>query len=135
MAGLDRREVDAVMNAVRRLARLGAGLLLAAGLTGFSGDKPFQCYPGIGCCFEDIGCTSRDAFKYDSLTFATCDWLWTMRNAVYKGSGYCFHTPHGITVFGNAGCQYDAIDLVPLNAIERANIATIEQVEASKNCR
>ena len=66
---------------------------------------------------------------------ASCSVLWEVRNNIYKENGYCFRTARAISVFGNAGCEYDDVMQVPLNGIERQNIATIQRVEKSKGCR
>jgi YARHG domain len=57
-----------------------------------------------------------------------------VRNTIYKERGYCFHTQRGINFFGNAGCQYDDVSLVPLNNVERYNVTAIKKVEAGKGC-
>jgi YARHG domain len=70
----------------------------------------------------------------DLQRLAECDILWEMRNTIFKENGYCFHTPKAIAAFGNAGCLYDEVEAVPLNAIERDNVATIKSVERRKGC-
>jgi hypothetical protein len=86
-------------------------------------------------CYEGLGCSDRDRFSFEDLADGpTCDLLWRMRNEIYKERGYCFRTQRGIAVFGNAGCQYDDVALVPLNAIERDNVATIGNVEHARRC-
>ena len=42
--------------------------------------------------------------------------------------------PKAIEAFGNAGCRYDDVAQVPLNDIERHNMATIKSVEIKKGC-
>lgn len=64
----------------------------------------------------------------------SCQILWEVRNWIYKENGYCFHTPKAIEAFGNAGCLYDDVGDVPLNAVESANVAAIKQAEANKGC-
>jgi hypothetical protein len=86
-------------------------------------------------CYEDVGCTDSSRFDEAKLgRLASCDILFEMRNTVFKERGYCFKTPRAIEMFGNAGCRYDQIASVPLNDIERANVATITRLEASKQC-
>jgi len=86
-------------------------------------------------CYEDVGCTDRSRFDEAKLSrLASCDILFEMRNTVFKERGYCFKTPRAIETFGNAGCRHDQIAAVPLNDIERANVATITRLEAAKQC-
>lgn len=63
-----------------------------------------------------------------------CEGLWTARNEIYKAQGYCFRTQRAITAFGNAGCQYDNIEDVPLSANGRRAIADIVQRERALRC-
>lgn len=65
----------------------------------------------------------------------SCDELWYQRNAIYKDAGYCFNTQRGIRTFGNAGCQYDNVNDVPLSANSRARIAEIVRMERAYGCR
>jgi hypothetical protein len=86
-------------------------------------------------CYEDVGCTDKSRFDEAKLSqLASCDILFEMRNTVFKERGYCFKTPRAIEMFGNAGCQHDQITSVPLNDVERVNVATITRLEASKQC-
>lgn len=64
----------------------------------------------------------------------TCASLWTARNEIYKAQGYCFRTQRAIAAFGNAGCQYDAIEDVPLSANDRRVIADIVRQERALRC-
>lgn len=64
----------------------------------------------------------------------TCANLWTARNEIYKAQGYCFRTQRATAAFGNAGCQYDAIEDVPLSANDRRVIADIVRQERSLRC-
>lgn len=65
----------------------------------------------------------------------SCDSLWYARNEIYKGGGYCFNTARGIRAFGNAGCQYDDVDQVPLSDEQRRIIADITRQERWQGCR
>jgi YARHG domain-containing protein len=65
----------------------------------------------------------------------SCDDLWYERNAIYKDAGYCFKTRRAIATFGNAGCQYDAEEQVPLARGQRARIASIVRMERELGCR
>jgi len=64
----------------------------------------------------------------------SCEQLWQERNGIYKGAGYCFKTARAIAVFGNSGCQYDAMGDVPLSKGDQDAIAMIQRVERSKGC-
>jgi YARHG domain len=64
----------------------------------------------------------------------SCGELWYARNAIYKNAGYCFNTPRGISTFGNAGCQYDRQEDVPLSANQRRQIADIMRDERLAGC-
>ena len=64
----------------------------------------------------------------------TCDDLWYARNEIYKAQGYCFRTARGISAFGNAGCQYDAVEDVPLSSSQRRTIADIAREERARRC-
>nr|WP_052232628.1 YARHG domain-containing protein [Methylobacterium sp. ZNC0032] len=63
-----------------------------------------------------------------------CADLWTARNEIYKAQGYCFRTQRAIAAFGNAGCQYDSIEDVPLSANDRRVIADIVRQERALRC-
>lgn len=64
----------------------------------------------------------------------TCDDLWYARNEIYKAQGYCFRTRRGIAAFGNAGCQYDNVEDVPLSANQRRTVAEIAAEERARRC-
>jgi len=64
----------------------------------------------------------------------SCDDLWHARNEIYKAQGYCFRTRRGIEAFGNAGCQYDNAEDVPLSAAQRRTIADIQREERARRC-
>jgi hypothetical protein len=64
----------------------------------------------------------------------TCASLWMSRNEIYKAQGYCFRTQRAISAFGNAGCQYDDIEDVPLSANDRRAIADIVRQERALRC-
>lgn len=63
-----------------------------------------------------------------------CADLWTARNEIYKAQGYCFRTQRAIAAFGNAGCQYDNVEDVPLSANDRRVIADIVRQERALRC-
>ena len=86
-------------------------------------------------CYDTFGCSDRNRFRASDLAARpNCEFLYSMRNAIYAQHGYCFHTPRGIATFGNHDCRFNDVNLVPLNAIERANAATILQVEHRLGC-
>ena len=64
-----------------------------------------------------------------------CGRLWVERNSIYKRNGYCFNTTRGVRYFGNAGCQYDDVNQVPLSGYERQRIAEILAQERAMGCR
>ena len=64
----------------------------------------------------------------------TCDDLWYARNEIYKAQGYCFRTQRGISAFGNAGCQYDNAEELPLSNSQRRSIAEIQREERGRRC-
>ncbi len=64
----------------------------------------------------------------------TCDDLWYARNEIYKAQGYCFRTRRGIEAFGNAGCQYDNAEELPLSNSQRRSIAEIQREERTRRC-
>ena len=64
----------------------------------------------------------------------TCASLWMSRNEIYKAQGYCFRTRRAIAAFGNAGCQYDNIEDLPLSANDHREIASILKRERALGC-
>ena len=90
--------------------------------------------PASANCYELIGCTNKDYFKASDLKQLSCQILWEVRNTIYKENGYCFHTQKAIDAFGNAGCKFDKMGDVPLNAAERHNVLAIKKAEAKKGC-
>jgi hypothetical protein len=96
--------------------------------------------PAFADCYDLLGCTDRDNFAahYYSYLVAgdgpTCDFLWVMRNSMYKEHGYCFRTQRGIQEMGNEGCRTSNTAALGLSRIETANIATIQRAERAKHC-
>lgn len=64
----------------------------------------------------------------------TCGDLWYGRNEIYKAQGYCFKTARAIRAFGNAGCQYDSLEDVPLSRAQQRVIADILRDERAAGC-
>jgi hypothetical protein len=88
-----------------------------------------------GACYDVYGCSDRNLIRAEDLANgASCQFLYTMRNQIYRDRFYCFATPRAIELFGNAGCQFDNVNEVPLNHFERANVATIQSVERAMGC-
>ncbi len=69
-----------------------------------------------------------------ALARQTCDELWYARNEIYKAQGYCFRTQRGIAAFGNAGCQHDNAEDLPLSNTQRRMIADIQREERARRC-
>ena len=64
----------------------------------------------------------------------SCAEAWYQRNVLYKNAGYCFRTKRGIDAFGNACCQYDRVEDVPLSRTDRAAIGDIAEFERRHGC-
>ena len=64
----------------------------------------------------------------------SCGDLWYARNEIYKAQGYCFRTQRAISAFGNAGCQYDNAEDLPLSNSQRRTIADIQREERARRC-
>jgi hypothetical protein len=91
--------------------------------------------PARADCYDMFGCTDRDLFRLQDLTSGpTCEFLYTMRNAIYAQHHYCFQTKRGIAAFGNAGYVSSNPAALGLNGIERANAATILKAEKTLGC-
>lgn len=119
--GMRRGRIGLAAVAILSIAAAGATLLASPS-------------PASANCYELIGCTNKDYFKTSQLKQLSCQILWEVRNTIYKENGYCFHTQKAIQAFGNAGCKYDNMGDVPLNAAERHNVLAIKKVEAKKGC-
>lgn len=87
-------------------------------------------------CYDTYGCTDKDVFNSGDLVKngPTCDFLYTMRNQIYAGHGYCFRTARAQSMFGTGKCSVKDINDLDLNSYERRNAATIAQVERAKGC-
>ncbi len=110
----------------RRIARISvvAAVLVASGL------------PAAADCWDVFGCSDRNHFRFrDLVSGPNCDFLWQMRNGIYRENGYCFKTARAIAAFGNDGCRHTSESSLPMNRIERANVATIERAEKALGCR
>src|SRR5215813_11627141 len=112
----------------------GIAALAALSIAALSAGLLASPSPARANCYELIGCTNSDYFKAAQLKQLSCQILWEVRNTIYKENGYCFHTQKAINAFGNAGCKYDNMGDVPLNAAERHNVLAIKKAEAKKGC-
>ena len=92
-------------------------------------------------CYDILGCANRNDFaRHFSDYLASvadgpnCEFLYQMRNEIYREHGYCFTTPRAISTLGNDGCRVRDISRLGLNAMERRNAATILRAERVKGC-
>lgn len=96
--------------------------------------------PAWAECYDILGCSDRDAFSAHMDYLAspssgpTCDFLFMMRNSIYKDRGYCFGTARAQAMLGNDGCRTSDASALALNGAERANVAAIARAEAMKGC-
>ncbi len=92
--------------------------------------------PAAADCYDVFGCSNRDRFAHSDLVSGpNCEFLWQMRNRIYAENGYCFKTARAIATFGNADCRWTSEAAVPMNRIERANVAAIKRAEGALGCR
>jgi len=89
----------------------------------------------ILCCTngESAAAAAPESAEVEIRTFS-CQQLWFGRNSVFKEAGYCFKTQRAISTFGNAGCQYDNINDVPLSPDNQAFVSAIKRAEQMKGC-
>jgi len=82
-----------------------------------------------------LGCLISGAAGLSAPALAqSCGDLWYSRNEIYKAQGYCFKTTRAIRAFGNAGCQYDTLEDVPLSRAQQRVIADIVRDERVIGC-
>lgn len=91
--------------------------------------------PARAGCYEGLGCTDLHRFAQGALYNQSCEFLYFLRNSIYKENGYCFRTQRAIRTFGNAGCYIQDAARVPLNPVERYNVDLIKRVENARGCR
>lgn len=60
-----------------------------------------------------------------------CEQLWVTRNMLFHQAGFCFSSPLGQTLFGNAGCRTSDGGAV---AVDRQAVADMRRVE-EQGCR
>ena len=86
-------------------------------------------------CYDVFGCSDRNAFRlHDLVSGPNCEFLYTIRNAIFAEHHFCFKSPRAITTFGNQGCVTADPNALGLNRIERANAATILKAERTLGC-
>ena len=90
--------------------------------------------PAQANCYENFGCTDSEYFAAKQLEQASCQVLWEVRNTIFKERGYCFGTAKAVKAFGNAGCQYDNVEDLPLSANDHRAIADIIRQERALRC-
>jgi hypothetical protein len=86
-------------------------------------------------CYENVGCPHKDRIPQEKAKELSCENLWLVRNTIFHQRGYCFQTARGRAEFDNGRCSTNAIADLQLNSVERANVATLRKIEASKSCR
>jgi hypothetical protein len=64
----------------------------------------------------------------------SCDRLWFERNQIFANAGYCFKSRRAISVFGNAGCEYDNEHDVALTAPQARALHNIRYLERLGAC-
>jgi hypothetical protein len=106
-------------------------LLLAALLPDLAAAQPAGSTKN---CYETIGCPWKDAARLADLRKLSCESLAHVRNRLYHENGYCFQQQANKERYGNKGCRYPVQQLVPLDSVERANIAKVRKVEKEKRC-
>ena len=100
-----------------------------------AGAGALQPATALADCYDVFGCTDRDAFRLENLLDGpNCDFLYTMRNEIYRAHGYCFKTAKAIATFGNDGCTTGNADKLGLSAVERGNASVIAKAETIKGC-
>lgn len=85
-------------------------------------------------CYEIIGCPDRDRITETQVKDFSCENLWLVRNTIFHQRGYCFQTHRGKAAFDNSQCRTSSISALHLSAIERQNVATIQEAERRKSC-
>jgi len=86
------------------------------------------------CCTDGQSAQPVQESAETSIASFSCQQLWFSRNSIFKEAGYCFKTPQAISAFGNAGCQFDNMDDVPLSSENQALISAIKSTEQMKGC-
>lgn len=130
-----------------RLAKLGPGTLFRE--IGRSGDWAQVRLPTgetgwvsaryVGCCRSAAAASPTvsappPAAAPITVPIAVCEDLWYRRNLIFKSAGLCFRSSRGISTFGNAGCQFDKENDMPMSERERQAAAVILQQERSLGC-
>lgn len=111
-----------------RSVSIAAAALLFIGAAGPAAAR--NCYDGL----TGDGCPWKTAMRRADLDRHSCQNLAHIRNQLYHENGYCFRSAAAKALYPSAGCKYPIQQLVPLNKVERTNIALIRQVERAKRC-
>ncbi len=90
--------------------------------------------PALAVLISSIALTAPAAAGDIQGDAYNCKELWVMRNQIYKNGGYCFKTAKAIRTFGNAGCGYDSLTLVPVSDQDRLVIRDIKRSENRLRC-
>jgi hypothetical protein len=96
--------------------------------------------PALADCYDVVGCSDKNLYsKNDSYLGSvtdgpSCDFIYMMRNRIYAQHGYCFKTARGIAEIGNTDCAIANPAALPLNHVERDNIATLAKAERAESC-
>ena len=85
-------------------------------------------------CYEGVGCPHQDRITEEQARDLPCDNLWLVRNTIFHQRGFCFQTARGRKEFDNRRCSANSVAELKLSDVEKANVATLEKVERSKNC-
>jgi hypothetical protein len=86
-------------------------------------------------CYDVFGCSNRNAFRLrDLVNGPNCEFLYTMRHAIFAGHHFWFKSPRAIATFGNQGCVTSDPNALGLSRIERANAAIILKAEHTLGC-
>ena len=89
--------------------------------------------PKLALTLATLASLAAPAFAQNYRSYS-CQDLWVARNQYFKDAGYCFKTSRAINYFGNAGCQYDNENHVPLSRSERHEVDVITRIEGEKGC-
>lgn len=92
--------------------------------------QALNCYENLG----ETGCPHEEVFPRSDLRALSCQNLWTVRNGIYDGHGYCFKTEAAKQVFDNSDCTIDDPTALGFNTFEQRNIDNIRRVEKEKGC-
>lgn len=75
-----------------------------------------------------------DAVVKDFTRRYACGVLWFQKNHIYHTNKYCFHTAHGLRIFGNENCLHERGDDAFLSSSDRKIMTTIRNAETEAQC-